>query len=111
MRKLYYPCSENKGTNQRCKADLCLCFRIGKNPVFLWRCSIVVIHDVDIFTKIESMHRKTYNLGFRTGPTNLPAQLQKARSLKFWIQEKGEIVLSIVYNMHLCFCICRLLVF
>ena len=52
--------------------------------------------NVDIFTKIESMHRKTYNLGFRPGPTNLPAQLQKARSLKFRIQEKGEIVLSVV---------------
>ena len=34
---LYYPCSENKGADQLrsyCKADLRLCFRIGKNPVF-----------------------------------------------------------------------------
>ena len=33
----YYPCSENKGTDQLCNyctADLRLCFRIGKNPVF-----------------------------------------------------------------------------
>ena len=35
--KLYYPCSENKGADQLrsyCEADLRLCFRIGKNPVF-----------------------------------------------------------------------------
>ena len=37
---LYYPCSENKGADQlrgHRAADLCLCFRINKNPVFLWR--------------------------------------------------------------------------
>ena len=35
--ELYYPCSENKGADQLCSyctADLRLCFRIGKNPVF-----------------------------------------------------------------------------
>ena len=35
--ELYYPNSENKGTDQLhsyCEADLRLCFRIGKNPVF-----------------------------------------------------------------------------
>ena len=34
---MYYPCSENKGADQLrsyCESDLCLCFRIGKNPVF-----------------------------------------------------------------------------
>ena len=34
---LYCPCSENKGADQLrsyCEADLRLCFRIGKNPVF-----------------------------------------------------------------------------
>ena len=34
---LYYPCSENKGADQLCgyrEADLRLCFRIYKNPVF-----------------------------------------------------------------------------
>ena len=33
--KLYYLCSENKGTDQLrsyCEADLLLCFRIGKIP-------------------------------------------------------------------------------
>ena len=34
---LYYPCSENKGADQLrsyCAADLLLCFRICKKPVF-----------------------------------------------------------------------------
>ena len=34
---LYYPCSESKGADQLCSyctADLRLCFRLGKNPVF-----------------------------------------------------------------------------
>ena len=36
---LYYPKSKNKGTDQLCsycKADLHLCFHIGKIPVFSW---------------------------------------------------------------------------
>ena len=36
-RGLYYPCSENKGADQlrgHRKADLRLCFRICKKPVF-----------------------------------------------------------------------------
>ena len=42
---LYYPCSENKDADQLRgyhKADLRLCFRICKNPVFSWRGSNVV---------------------------------------------------------------------
>ena len=34
---MYYPCSESKGADQLRgyrEADLRLCFRIGKNPVF-----------------------------------------------------------------------------
>ena len=34
---MYYPCSENKGADQLRgyrEADLHLCFRLGKNPVF-----------------------------------------------------------------------------
>ena len=34
---LYYPCSDNKGADQLhsyCAADLRLCFRICKKPVF-----------------------------------------------------------------------------
>ena len=37
---LYVTCSKNKGANQLlsyCEADLRLCFRIGKIPVFSWR--------------------------------------------------------------------------
>ena len=36
-KEFYYLCSENKGADQLhsfCEAVLCLCFRIGKNPVF-----------------------------------------------------------------------------
>ena len=35
--ELYYPSSENKGADQlrsNCEADLRLCFRICKNPIF-----------------------------------------------------------------------------
>ena len=37
VEELYYPCSKNKGADQLrsyCEADLRLCFRIDKNPVF-----------------------------------------------------------------------------
>ena len=40
MEGLYYLCSENKGANQLrsyCAADLRLCFRIYKKPVFSQR--------------------------------------------------------------------------
>ena len=42
---LYYPCSENKGADQLrsyCAADLRLCFRICKKPVFSQRGSFVI---------------------------------------------------------------------
>ena len=41
---LYYPCSENKGADQLCvypEADLHLCFRICKKPVYSRRGSYV----------------------------------------------------------------------
>ena len=41
---LYYPCSENKGADQlrgKREADLRVCFRICKNPVFSRRGSII----------------------------------------------------------------------
>ena len=44
--KLYYLCSENKGSDQLlsyCEADLRLCFHIGKNLVFS-RCGSFVIY-------------------------------------------------------------------
>ena len=41
---MYYPCSENKGADQLRgyrEADLRLCFRLGKNPVFS-RCGSMI---------------------------------------------------------------------
>ena len=41
---MYYPCSENKDADQlrgNHEADLRLCFRICKKPVFSWRSSYV----------------------------------------------------------------------
>ena len=55
---LYYLCSENKGANQLCgylEADLRLCFRICKKPVFSRRGSYVVdailihIHNIRLY--------------------------------------------------------------
>ena len=49
---MYYPCSENKGADQLRgyrEADLRLCFRIGKNPVFS-RCGS--FSGLSIFVKI-----------------------------------------------------------
>ena len=43
-KELYYPSSENKGTDQLrsyCEADLCLCFRICRLLVFPWGGSFV----------------------------------------------------------------------
>ena len=45
---LYYPYSKNKGDDQLRgyrKADLCLCFRICKKPVFSQRGSFIVYSD------------------------------------------------------------------
>ena len=44
---MYYPCSENKGADQLRgyrKADLRLCFRLGKNPVLSWRGPLVSVN-------------------------------------------------------------------
>ena len=49
---MYYPCSENKGADQLrsyCEADLRLCFRIGKNPFFSWRGSILTMGSIVTF--------------------------------------------------------------
>ena len=54
---LYYPCSENKGADQLRgyrEADLRLCFRICKKPVFSRRGSYDIVQDVEIvFLKYE----------------------------------------------------------
>ena len=53
---VYYLCSENKGADQLRgyrKADLRLCFRIYKNPVFSMRGS----YDVAVIQWITSCHK------------------------------------------------------
>ena len=59
--KLYYPCSENKGADQLRgyrEADLRLCFRLGKNPVFS-RCGSFVLCTIIKTTTICLFDSKT----------------------------------------------------
>ena len=59
---LYYPCSENKGADQlrgQREADLRLCFRICKNPVFSRRGSI---DDYILLRMIRGVVRHIRNL-------------------------------------------------
>ena len=61
---LYYPCSENKGTDQLCgyrTADLHLCFRICKNPVFSWRGSIYFAFRKEIQYAIHSVRVSSHD--------------------------------------------------
>ena len=66
--KVYYPCSENKGADQLrscsyCEADLRLCFRIGKNPVFLCRGSYDVQFPLSfLFSRETTSFLKQYKL-------------------------------------------------
>ena len=56
---LYYPCSENKGADQLRGyrgADLRLCFRICKKPVFSERGSFMC--SLDLILKVE--HEKSF---------------------------------------------------
>ena len=57
---LYYPCSENKG------ADLRLCFRIGKYPVFS-RCGsyVVIVSMVVVSSKTATDSRKRLEIKLR----------------------------------------------
>ena len=51
---MYYPCSENKGADQLRgyrEADLRLCFRLGKKPVFSRCGSYTLLYDV--YDKLE----------------------------------------------------------
>ena len=64
---MYYPCSENKGADQLRgyrEADLRLCFRIYKKPVFSQRGSyIVAVHacfiEYESLSENEPCHEKT----------------------------------------------------
>ena len=70
---LYYPCSENKDADQLCgyrEADLRLCFRICKNPVFSRRGSIMFTYfaysfQMGLLKKNEEEFLIQYNLGFK----------------------------------------------
>ena len=66
---MYYPCSENKGADQLRgyrEADLCLCFRLGKNPVFS-RCGSFYENTSEIAYSIlghfayEALHGSTHS--------------------------------------------------
>ena len=56
---MYYPCSENKGADQLRgyrEADLRLCFRLGKNPVFS-RCGSYE-NETEVITKVRDLARE-----------------------------------------------------
>ena len=58
-----YPCSENKGADQlrsHCAADLRLCFRICKKPVFSQRGSFLCVPRFGyvVFDSIETMEEQ-----------------------------------------------------
>ena len=55
---LYYPCSDNKGADR--EADLRLCFRICKNPVFS-RCGLFHLCDIKLDI-IDALVLKTVKL-------------------------------------------------
>ena len=60
---LYYPCSENKGADQLCgyrEADLRLCFRICKKPVFSQRGSYINF-TLKMFKNDSAEQTNTYN--------------------------------------------------
>ena len=61
---MHYPCSENKGADQLCgyrEADLRLCFRICKKPVFSRRSSNMMhANDVYPMKKLHSIKPKAH---------------------------------------------------
>ena len=66
---MYYPCSENKGADQLRgyrEADLRLCFRIYKNPVFSRRGSIifdvVFVYIYSVMSECEPSREKSDQL-------------------------------------------------
>ena len=57
---MYYLCSENKGADQLrsyWEADLRLCFRVGKNPVFSWRGSIYLADQKPLGKYYKTHHK------------------------------------------------------
>ena len=89
---MYYPCSENKGADQLRgyrEADLRLCFRIGKNPVFS-RCGS---HDICrkrfllMSSYYLSRHARKPVFGVSDWVRHKMActVMKQARGLKFWL--------------------------
>ena len=65
---MYYPCSENKGADQLRgyrEADLHLCFRIGKNPVFS-RCGSDVFTFIITFLQIHVLNFEVHFIKITT---------------------------------------------
>ena len=98
---MYYPSSENKGADQLRgyrEADLRLCFRLGKNPVFS-RCgsncsvaSLVGIKYQSILVYMSRLVGKPTMWFSNRSDTNRPVQAQKrAKSLKFRIKVEEEL--------------------
>ena len=58
---MYYPSSENKGADQLRgyrEADLRLCFRLGKNPVFS-RCGSIISTRIRHAMKVKTIRKLT----------------------------------------------------
>ena len=90
----YYQCSKNIGADQLlsyCEADLCLCFRIGSNPVFS-RCgsyvlvicpTVLLAFNIYVYYMRLSKKKQQYGVPSRSD-TNQSIQSQKqAKSLRF----------------------------
>ena len=62
---MYYPCSENKGADQLRgyrEADLRLCFRICKKPVFSRRGSYVNTQSIMYLFVNQKLHKKPFQM-------------------------------------------------
>ena len=95
---LYYPCSENKGADQLRgyrEADLRLCFRICKNPVFSRRGS----YDVNVFSiLLMNPVAKHLSSGFQTRSDRNKAVQPK----KIWVKTR-----NFRFRKRSCFRICK----
>ena len=86
---MYYPCSENKGADQLRgyrKADLRLCFRIGKNPVFS-RCGsyllIVVAKTKEAVVLFQHDRSKMLNRALHHNTKNESIRQHHDHSIRF----------------------------
>ena len=102
VEELYYPRSENKGADQLrscCEADVRLCFRLGKIPVFLRRGSL--LKQVDTSSSVKTGLKRVILIPLYP-QMHLYLLIQ---NLKIWFDalrpwEKNE-VMSVVYIYHI----------